>query len=144
MAWEYKVVPAPAKGLKDKSVKGVEARFAHAVEVLLNEMGAEGWEFWRAETLPSEERVGLTGSQTVWRHLIVFRRSTAEQFDEPIALIEDMASAPARGAAVDDGVDRSEPPLTGDAPEDEIVEVGPYPAAVETVETQDTAPERRD
>ena len=42
--WEYKVVPAPTKGLKGKGVKGAEGRFAHALENLMNEMGAEGWE----------------------------------------------------------------------------------------------------
>ena len=34
---EYKVVPAPMKGMKAKGVKGTPARFAHALEVLMNE-----------------------------------------------------------------------------------------------------------
>lgn len=72
--WEYKVMPAPTRGLKGKGIKGAEGRFANAIEVLMNEMSAGGWEFQRAETLPSTERVGLTGSASEWRNLLVFRR----------------------------------------------------------------------
>ena len=50
--YEYKVVPAPNKGKKARGVKSPEARFAHGVEGVLNEMAAEGWEFQRAEMLP--------------------------------------------------------------------------------------------
>lgn len=78
-AYEYKVVPAPAKGTKAKGVKTPEARFANSVEILLNEMAAEGWEFQRAELLPSEERSGLTGSTTNWRNVLVFRRAAAAE-----------------------------------------------------------------
>ncbi|WP_232825458.1 DUF4177 domain-containing protein [Albibacillus kandeliae] len=73
--FEYKVVPAPTKGQKAKGVKTSEGRFALSVESLLNEMGAEGWEYLRAELLPSEERTGLTGSATNWRNVLVFRRA---------------------------------------------------------------------
>lgn len=79
--WEYKVVPAPTKGVKGKGVKGAEARFAHALEVLMNDMGADGWEFQRAETLPSIERSGLTGSTTEWRNVMVFRRAVEAAMD---------------------------------------------------------------
>lgn len=78
-AFEYKVVPAPAKGTKAKGVKTPEARFANSIEILLNEMAAEGWEFQRAELLPSEERSGLTGSSTNWRNVMVFRRALATE-----------------------------------------------------------------
>ena len=72
--YRYRVVPAPAKGLKAKGLKGPDARFANAIEQLLNEMAADGWEYQRAETLPSDERQGLTGSHTVFRNLLVFRQ----------------------------------------------------------------------
>ncbi|WP_233155075.1 DUF4177 domain-containing protein [Sedimentitalea arenosa] len=72
--YEYKVVPAPARGQKAKGVKTAEGRFALSVETVLNEMGAAGWEYQRAELLPSEERSGLTGSTTNWRNVLVFRR----------------------------------------------------------------------
>ncbi|OIQ44587.1 MAG: DUF4177 domain-containing protein [Roseobacter sp. MedPE-SW] len=77
-AFEYKVVPAPHKGTKAKGVKTAEARFANSIEITLNEMAAEGWEYQRAELLPSDERSGLTGSTTNWRNVLVFRRALPE------------------------------------------------------------------
>ena len=76
--YEYKVVPAPQKGTKTKGVKTPEGRFATSIEQLLNQLGRDGWEYQRAELLPSEERSGLTGSTTSWRNVLVFRRSAAE------------------------------------------------------------------
>jgi Domain of unknown function (DUF4177) len=73
--YEYKVVPAPTKGLKAKGVKTPEGRFANSVQSVLNTQGAEGWEYLRSELLPSEERTGLTGSTTHWRNVLVFRRA---------------------------------------------------------------------
>jgi len=73
-SYEYRVVPAPTKGKKAKGTKTPEGRFALSVEASLNEMGALGWEYLRAELLPSEERSGLTGSTTNWRNVLVFRR----------------------------------------------------------------------
>lgn len=72
--YEYKVVPAPIKGVKAKGVKTGEERFALALQELMNQMGVEGWEYQRAEALPSTERAGLTGTTTEWRNLLVFRR----------------------------------------------------------------------
>jgi hypothetical protein len=72
--YEYRVVPAPSKGLKAKGVKSHQARFANAIEDLMNSMAADGWEYQRAETLPSIERSGLTGSSTEWRNVLVFRK----------------------------------------------------------------------
>ena len=72
--WEFKVVHAPTKGTKARGVKGPEGRFAQALETLMNDLGREGWEYQRADTLPSIERAGLTGSTTEWRNVLVFRR----------------------------------------------------------------------
>jgi hypothetical protein len=77
-AYEYKVVPAPARAEKVKGVRAPEARFARAVENLMNAQAAEGWEYLRAETLPSEERKGLGGRTTRWRTVLVFRRPAGE------------------------------------------------------------------
>lgn len=77
-AYEYRVIPAPAKGVKAKGVKTPEDRFAHALQELMNQMGADGWEYQRAETLPATERAGLTGTTTNWRHVLIFRRALAE------------------------------------------------------------------
>ncbi|MDF1728668.1 MAG: DUF4177 domain-containing protein [Sulfitobacter sp.] len=72
--YEYKVVPAPQKGQKSKGVRTNEGRFALAVEGLMNDLAAKGWEYLRAEMLPSIERSGLASSSTEWRHVMVFRR----------------------------------------------------------------------
>ena len=75
-SFEYKVLPAPAKGKKIKGAANAEERFAETVAEVLNEQATENWEFLRSETLPSEERQGLTGSHTVFRTVLVFRRQT--------------------------------------------------------------------
>ncbi len=83
--YEYKVIPAPQKGAKAKGVKTPEGRFATSVEQVLNEMGQQGWEYQRAELLPSEERSGLTGSTTNWRNVLVFRRVIEAEATEAVA-----------------------------------------------------------
>lgn len=75
ITYEYMVVPAPRKGLKEKGVKGAEARFARALEQVMNEFGAAGWEYQRSDTLPSDERQGLSGTTTTYRTMLVFRRA---------------------------------------------------------------------
>jgi hypothetical protein len=53
----------------------------------MNKMGASGWEYIRADTLPCEERVGLTGTKSVYQNMLVFRRELrAEAVDmlEPV------------------------------------------------------------
>ncbi len=76
--YEYKVVPAPTRGVKAKTARNPEDRFAHALTEVMNTLGAEGWEYVRCDTLPSDERTGLTGRTTVYRNLLVFRRPVAE------------------------------------------------------------------
>lgn len=75
--FEYKVVPAPRRGEKVKGAKTTEARFSHALTRAMNEMAAEGWEYLRTDTLPVEERVGLTGRTTTFQHMLVFRKELA-------------------------------------------------------------------
>ncbi|MFK7838090.1 MAG: DUF4177 domain-containing protein [Sulfitobacter sp.] len=101
--YEYKVVPAPTKGLKAKGVKGAEARFSHAIQELMNGLAGYGWEYQRAETLPSIERAGLTSTTTEWRNVLVFRRlreNDAEAFSPellpPPDVAEQAASEPAK------------------------------------------------
>jgi hypothetical protein len=81
--YEYKVVPAPQRGLKGKGIRRPEGRFSNALETLMNAMGENGWDYQRAETLPSLERSGLTSTTTEWRNVLVFRRlreTAAEAF----------------------------------------------------------------
>ncbi|AKS45690.1 protein of unknown function [Octadecabacter temperatus] len=90
--FEYKVVPAPMRGLKAKGVKGTPARFANALQSVMNDLGADGWEYQRTDTLPVEERVGLTGKNTTFQNMLVFRRAIELQVEdapEVAALIED-------------------------------------------------------
>jgi Domain of unknown function (DUF4177) len=83
MSFEYKVVPAPRRGVKARGVKTSEDRFALALAQALNDEAAEGWEFVRAETLPLDERSGLTGTKTSMQNLLVFRRGLDAQADAP-------------------------------------------------------------
>lgn len=103
MRYDYRVVPAPAKGQKAKGAKSPEERFAATIETSLNTEAETGWEFLRAETLPSQERQGLTGSKTVFQTLLVFRRPAtkadaddAAAAEDPPRLLEDRS--PASGA----------------------------------------------
>lgn len=75
--YEYRVVPAPKRGEKVKGVKTTEDRFALSLSKVMNDLGREGWEYVRADTLPCEERVGLTGRTTTFQHMLVFRRTFA-------------------------------------------------------------------
>ena len=73
-AFEYKAIPAPHRGKKARGVKTTEDRFALALTDMLNEMAAEGWDYVRAETLPCDERRGLTGTVTTEQNVLIFRR----------------------------------------------------------------------
>ncbi len=84
MGFEYKVVPAPVKGVKAKGVKGAEAQFAHALSELVNHYAADGWEYMGVETLPSLKRAGLTGKTTVVRNILVFRRALSASEEAPV------------------------------------------------------------
>lgn len=89
--YEYRVMPAPTRGLKATGARSAEGRFAAAIEVSLNSEAAEGWEFLRAETLPNVERQGLTGTRTSYQTVLVFRRraDTADEEDEAPRLLVD-------------------------------------------------------
>jgi hypothetical protein len=110
--YEYKVVPAPKKGLKGKDVKGAEARFSHALEELMNSLSGEGWEYQRAETLPSTERAGLTGTKNEWRNVLVFRRPHASDVD---AFQPELLPAPQDEAPVQDKAEAKATPQNSDA-----------------------------
>lgn len=73
--FEYKVVPAPQRGEKVRGAKTTAERFAVALMSVMNTLGRDGWEYLRADTLPCEERVGLTGKSSSFLHMLVFRRT---------------------------------------------------------------------
>ena len=122
--YEYKVVPAPVKGTKARGVKTPEARFSLSLEELMNAYGADGWEYQRADILPSEERRGLRSSQTVYRTDLVFLRAieeaTAAPEAAPMRALTDDARAPEPPAAPDIS-DTSEPPEAAEVSEAEHV-----------------------
>ena len=98
-SYEYKVVPAPARGEKERGLKTGVERFAFALSTLMNEMAREGWEYWRTETLPAEERTGLTSKTTVFHNLLVFRRPLAAG-TVPATVHELQTEGRARGLSV--------------------------------------------
>ena len=75
--FEYKAVPAPHTGKSGKGIKGTTAKFANHLTQVINEMAAQGWEYQRADTLPCEERSGLTSKVTKFQNVLVFRRELA-------------------------------------------------------------------
>lgn len=84
--FEYRVIPAPNRGQKAKGLRTPADRFSNALEQKLNELAVEGWEYVRADTLPSEERQGLKGRKTVYQSVMVFRRpldTSTTYMDEP-------------------------------------------------------------
>lgn len=100
--YEYRVVPAPRRGEKLRGVKTTEERFALALTQLMNKLGREGWEYQRSDTLPVDERSGLTGSKTTYQNMLVFRRPLPDVECESIATMDrspGLATGPAALAA---------------------------------------------
>jgi hypothetical protein len=73
--YEYKVSPAPRRGERARGAKTAADRFAVALARVMNDLGRDGWEYLRADPLPCDERVGLTGKETAVHHMLVFRRT---------------------------------------------------------------------
>lgn len=103
MRYEFKVVPAPRRGEKARGLKTTEERFALALTNVMNALGAEGWDYVRADTLPVDERSGLTGVKTSFQNMLVFRRELTEA--APLRLLAAeapvMPATPRLGAASD-------------------------------------------
>ncbi|MEO9822644.1 MAG: DUF4177 domain-containing protein [Paracoccaceae bacterium] len=116
-SYEYKVVPAPTKGQKAKGVKTGEDRFALGLQILMNAFASDGWEFQRAETLPSTERAGLTGSTTEWRNILVFRREVSSSVNNAVQTEAYPVSAPepARESEAEFSDDQFDPTPEDDA-----------------------------
>jgi len=100
-AFEYKVIPAPRRGDKARGAKTTADRFAAALTQVMNDLGRDGWDYLRADTLPCEERAGLTGKTTAFQHMLVFRRPLqADRAAEPAA---PQLAAPVLTAAAAEG-----------------------------------------
>lgn len=88
--YEYKVIAAPKRGEKARGAKTTPDRFALALMQVMNDLGAQGWEYLRADTLPCEERSGFTGKTTTFQNMLVFRRvldAATEAPTQPVATI---------------------------------------------------------
>ena len=104
-SFEYTVIPAPARGEKAKGAKTGIERFAATLSDTLNDMARDGWEYVRAETLPAEERAGLTRTRTVYLTLLVFRRAVeagtaAEPAVPQLSVIAPAGPTPKLGPAI--------------------------------------------
>ncbi len=109
--YEYKVIPAPRRGTKSREAKSTEDRFALTLSTLMNDLGRDGWEYQRAETLPCDERSGFTGVKTSEQIMLVFRRVLAAPVMSGPAVVAAPAVAsptPRLGPAVE--------PVAGPAP----------------------------
>ncbi|SIP87969.1 hypothetical protein SAMN05421641_101158 [Paracoccus thiocyanatus] len=82
-SYEYTAIPAPIRGEKTRGAKSGIDRFAATMTDTLNQMAQDGWDYVRAETLPAEERSGLTSRSTVYHNLLIFRRALAGQPAQP-------------------------------------------------------------
>lgn len=74
--FEYKIVAAPRVAKKFKGVRGHADRFARTVEEVIGEEAVNGWEYFRADTLPSDQKGGILrkGAET-YQTLLIFRRA---------------------------------------------------------------------
>ena len=103
--FEYKVVTAPHQGRKAKGVKTTADRFALALSDVLNEMAADGWDYVRAETLPCDERRGLTGTQTTFQNMLIFRRALDVAGEAEPEVTTTLPAAPPPPLALRNGTD---------------------------------------
>ncbi|MGV6839409.1 MAG: DUF4177 domain-containing protein [Planktomarina sp.] len=91
--YEYRVLPAPTKAKRGRYLRGAAQRFADRLEQIFNEMGTEGWEYVRTDTLPNEQRKGMTTTTVTYRNMLVFRRvimdTIVPQIDQAIAVVDD-------------------------------------------------------
>ncbi|HHI70348.1 MAG TPA: DUF4177 domain-containing protein [Rhodobacteraceae bacterium] len=133
--YEFKVVPAPKKGLKGKGVKGTEGKFANALMQIMNELGKDGWEYLRADTLPCEERSGMMGKSTTFLNMLVFRREIpAKTQSEEKADNKPALSVPGKAETVA----QTHAPLLQGA---DTSDSGKAPALGPATESGETAPE---
>lgn len=76
--YEYRVVPAPRKAPRSFGLKGLDARHAAAIETVINDLAAEGWEYFRADAMPRPGGDGFLGRGNGLTSLLVFRRAVGE------------------------------------------------------------------
>ncbi len=145
---EYKVVPAPRRGLKARGARRPEDRFARTVESEMNRMAAEGWEFVRSDTLPREHKAGwFSRPVTVFETLLVFRRDIVEEQADAPAMPPLMAPPPAEAppafVAAPSATRFTPPPLAPVAANEELPSIGPTLVLVEPAPEPAAPPQPR-
>ena len=134
--FEYKVIPAPKKPTRARGVRSTEERFAHSLMVAMNELGQDGWEYIRSDTLPVEVRNGITSKALDYQSVLVFRR----------ALIADVVDSPEQDSTETETADPIAAVITAPEPvvmSDHIAET-PDEDTEEGVEPVETSPRDRD
>lgn len=89
--FEYKVIPAPRRSVRVKGAKGTDGKFAATLEKIINDLAAEGWQYLRAESLPIDERHGITRRKTEnYQNVLIFCKPTDSPAitDPVVALLE--------------------------------------------------------
>ena len=77
--YEYKVVAAPRRTKSFKGVRSHEDQFAEVLAEVMNKMAANDWVYLRAESLPCEEKTGLTSRVESYQSVLVFRRKIVDE-----------------------------------------------------------------
>jgi hypothetical protein len=73
--FDYKAVPAPRRAKKSRGVKSASDLFALTITEVINEHARQGWEYLRAERLPSAPASGWFRKAVEQEEtLLVFRR----------------------------------------------------------------------
>ena len=96
--WAFHTVPQPGlNGRRGFQPRGKGLGGSSAINAMLYvrghpsdydgwaELGAEGWDYLRADTLPVDERSGLTGTKTSFQNMLVFRRILEEDAAMPVS-----------------------------------------------------------
>lgn len=138
--YEYKVIASPRRGVKAKGAKTNRDRFANALSELMNAEAKEGWEYQRAESLPSEEKPGLLKAAVeIYQSVLVFRREIASAVGAAPALTAlRLHEADRSGRA--EPPHRAEPVFTVPRPAHEpLLTLGPESTAV-----RELGPARKD
>ncbi|WP_370227966.1 DUF4177 domain-containing protein [Cognatishimia sp.] len=144
MVYEYKVIPAPAKGRKARGLRKPEDKFALAIQEAMNEMALLGWEFVRSETLPNTERTGLTRHTTTDRSLLVFRREVEQAVQTPEAPAPTETPAPVPAVVPEPVVAPAEPPAVAASTPVEPQEPTVVPLPKPAPKVAEKAPEPRE
>lgn len=80
---EYKVVPAPTKAKRGRWMRSSAGRFADRLQQVFNDQAKDGWEYVRTDTLPCEERQGLSQKTISYQNLLIFKRLPEVQLALP-------------------------------------------------------------